>query len=661
MKSKILLADDSITIQKVVNLTFADEGIEVVTVSNGDMAERRMQEVNPDLVLADIFMPGKNGYELCQFVKESPQFRNVPVVLLVGAFEPFDQSEAKRVRADGHLTKPFESRVLVETVRNLIQTSQASKAASQQEYKRPPDTRPLNLPAIDQAAILAESLSRDEGVREAFGGSEKDILQAAGSGPETAPPLSIDYNGIWQSNQPGPADTLGSTDEHGYGTDRVVGDTSAEDRTTASQTPALDYPFGDATFEIADSQAAASAVTGSPEGFSSPEILALDLEDQDVRHFSAGETVEEGQDAAAVYFSTVDEGAAAGHVMAYNDDPYGQDPPTFEIESRSAGDLDLVDTSRGRTTAPLEPEPLQEMNQSLFYGSTNPAEEIAVALPASGDGVNHSGSERIRDEPAYAPALLVAANPTVAVAHPVADDDPLGDVLSDVQRFDVEPPVSQQSEPIYAHPYIPEGMPAELTLDAGRPEAVAPHDDSSPSGEYLNSETEGSRWSEPQDVPHPAAATFTSSEMWAQAEAHFSPVDVGDVPQPLVEPIVHTWEEPASHTGSQTSDAHETGFDITPDTLAESGFDIVQESALRGTIRGEFRARTERMQAAKVFDSGDRAAQSEMASGDVDEIVRRVVQQMSDDLVREIAWEVVPDCVERIIEKLARESLAKRA
>jgi CheY-like chemotaxis protein len=129
MGSRILLADDSITIQKVVNLTFVDEGIDVVTVSNGEMAQRRLAEVNPDLVLADIFMPGKNGYELCQFVKDSPQFKDVPVVLLVGAFEPFDQAEARRVKADGHLTKPFESRTLVETVRNLIQSSKALRPA----------------------------------------------------------------------------------------------------------------------------------------------------------------------------------------------------------------------------------------------------------------------------------------------------------------------------------------------------------------------------------------------------------------------------------------------------------------------------------------------------------------------------------------------------
>src|ERR1041385_7085842 len=113
MANRILLADDSITIQKVVNLTFTDEGIDVVTVGNGELALKKLREGSFDLVLADIFMPGRNGYEVCEFIKSQPNLNHMPVILLVGAFEPFDRSEASRVRADGHLTKPFESRVLV--------------------------------------------------------------------------------------------------------------------------------------------------------------------------------------------------------------------------------------------------------------------------------------------------------------------------------------------------------------------------------------------------------------------------------------------------------------------------------------------------------------------------------------------------------------------
>jgi CheY-like chemotaxis protein len=127
MAKTIVLADDSITIQKIVNLTFSGEGIDVVAVSNGDAAFKKVQEIHPDLVLADIFMPGENGYELCEHIKTNPELSHIPVILLVGAYEPFDQNEAARVKADGHLTKPFEIKVLIDAVHSLI--SQAEEAA----------------------------------------------------------------------------------------------------------------------------------------------------------------------------------------------------------------------------------------------------------------------------------------------------------------------------------------------------------------------------------------------------------------------------------------------------------------------------------------------------------------------------------------------------
>lgn len=118
---KLLLADDSITIQKVVNLTFADEGIEVVTVGDGDAAMERMNEFKPDLIMADVNMPGLNGYQICEKIKQSDDFSKTPVILLVGSFEPFDEAEARRVGADDFLTKPFQSiRQLVNKVTELL-------------------------------------------------------------------------------------------------------------------------------------------------------------------------------------------------------------------------------------------------------------------------------------------------------------------------------------------------------------------------------------------------------------------------------------------------------------------------------------------------------------------------------------------------------------
>ncbi|HEV2182942.1 MAG TPA: response regulator [Candidatus Acidoferrales bacterium] len=103
----ILVADDNSNIQKMVSLVFEEKGMRVVAVGNGEAACRKIPEVRPDIVLADVFMPVRNGYEVCEFVKQSSQFAHIPVILLVGAFDPLDEKEAHRVGADGVLKKPF--------------------------------------------------------------------------------------------------------------------------------------------------------------------------------------------------------------------------------------------------------------------------------------------------------------------------------------------------------------------------------------------------------------------------------------------------------------------------------------------------------------------------------------------------------------------------
>jgi CheY-like chemotaxis protein len=147
----ILLADDSITIQKIVNLTFSGEGIDVVTVGNGEAAVKKIHELRPALVLADIFMPGKNGYEVCDYIKNDPTLSATPVILLVGAFEPFDSGEAARVKADGHLTKPFEIKVLISAVNSLISAAGDQKVVEPvPEFSVPEVSEP---PAADEPAF----------------------------------------------------------------------------------------------------------------------------------------------------------------------------------------------------------------------------------------------------------------------------------------------------------------------------------------------------------------------------------------------------------------------------------------------------------------------------------------------------------------------------
>lgn len=125
-KRKLLLADDSETVQKVVNLTFELEGIEVITFGDGDSAMEQFSAVVPDVVLADVNMPGMSGYDICQKIKENEATKQTPVILLVGSFEPFDEEKAMQVGADDYLTKPFQSiRQLVSKVNELLTTKKS--------------------------------------------------------------------------------------------------------------------------------------------------------------------------------------------------------------------------------------------------------------------------------------------------------------------------------------------------------------------------------------------------------------------------------------------------------------------------------------------------------------------------------------------------------
>ncbi len=130
MPHTLLLADDSVTIQRVIELTFADEDVNVVAVSDGDQAIARLDAQPPDIVLADVGMPGKSGYEVAQYVKQSPRLSHIPVVLLTGAFEPVDQARAAQAGCDGVLAKPFEPQLVIGRVKELLGQAKAPAAAT---------------------------------------------------------------------------------------------------------------------------------------------------------------------------------------------------------------------------------------------------------------------------------------------------------------------------------------------------------------------------------------------------------------------------------------------------------------------------------------------------------------------------------------------------
>ena len=121
MGKKLLVADDSITIQKVVELILSEEGFDIKSVSNGEDALNAIKTESPDIVLADIEMPKINGYELCERLKSDPSTKDIPVILLAGAFENFDEKMAQDVGADSYVVKPFESQELINKIHSVME------------------------------------------------------------------------------------------------------------------------------------------------------------------------------------------------------------------------------------------------------------------------------------------------------------------------------------------------------------------------------------------------------------------------------------------------------------------------------------------------------------------------------------------------------------
>jgi len=144
MTQTILLADDSLTIQKVVELTFADTPYTVVSVSSGDELLAKIPEVRPTVIICDILMPGRDGYDVCQDIKSSPDTLHIPVILLSGTFEPLDRDRALAVGCSEILAKPFEARKLIDTVERLARGQDAPPAAAVAELRpRDAETGPI--------------------------------------------------------------------------------------------------------------------------------------------------------------------------------------------------------------------------------------------------------------------------------------------------------------------------------------------------------------------------------------------------------------------------------------------------------------------------------------------------------------------------------------
>jgi CheY-like chemotaxis protein len=175
----LLLVDDSVTIQRVIELTFAHEDVRVVSVSDGRRAVQWLETEWPDIVLVDVGVPDLSGYDVAASIKQSPRLRKVPVLILAGAFEPVDQDRVRAIGCEGVLVKPFEPQQLVSLVKELLTAAPNSAAGSGKA-----DVTPFPAPA-----------SRHADLGDDFRGAQTASFDSIGVVPE---PLEPPDRNVWE-------------------------------------------------------------------------------------------------------------------------------------------------------------------------------------------------------------------------------------------------------------------------------------------------------------------------------------------------------------------------------------------------------------------------------------------------------------------------------
>ena len=279
---KLLLADDSAAVQKVIELTFADEGMEVFSVGDGQSALDKLEHLTPDVVLADAFMPGLNGYELCRSMKDDQRWAQIPVMLLISSFAPFDEAEAKRAGADDIITKPFQSiRQLISRVDSLLNEKRVADISSDQPMEEfnqsETDTSPIPVQVEhdeSHVTVLVEAAQMETAQpHEETGGAcapdiEFQTADTARLDPEIAS-SQINENDTLEFEPP--------VDDDARMAVQFIDQTPPEKKSdlrmneTVSMNEPARPPFSDALLDLDESDFAASAI-------SDDVVLDLDLE-----------------------------------------------------------------------------------------------------------------------------------------------------------------------------------------------------------------------------------------------------------------------------------------------------------------------------------------------------------------------------------------------
>jgi CheY-like chemotaxis protein len=633
MPKKILLADDSITIQKVVELTFSDGDYEVTAVNNGAKAVQKLAEMRPDIILSDIIMPEKNGYEVCEYVKSHPEFRNIPVVLLTGTFEPFDPDRAEKAGCDAVVTKPFESQSLIHKVEELIAQAQSSSASAAAAPAPPPPAEAAS-PWMDDAPSPRENAS--------------SFTTASGNFPAAAPSSFTHDADIFSAPAP-----VEATTEMPFEVPATPAFADVPSFDTPSFSSGADTPFDEPaspefagetrafprmTFEEMQQMAAAPAApAAAPEPTPAPEPSPWD------------EPAALGGETRAFTKMSFDDFQAPPPPP----EPQNNETRAFQrVSLEQLQQMAAADEAEQPTAAP-EPiaeapsaaSPWDEQEAPAFGGETRAIPKLSFDDFQQSTATPEAAAEPSWDRPAFestpeAPAFGSDASP-------FGNDAEAPAFGGETRAF---PKMSFDDFQQMAAPSVPdEPQPEPQAEPPSAWDAPAMESSASPFDDAAASPFSAEPVSYDEELPATAVWSTTPEPSVQEEEPEEMPLGLSD--QPVPEDMPFAEEEPAAAPPAWSTVAvsavEVAEAEPEPTFEAEPTFEEQQPVAAPMAVAPE----------APPMPISARGAEgsAELTEEQVDRIARRVVELISDQVVRNIAWEVIPDLAEMVVKERIRQ------
>jgi len=424
MPKKILLADDSVTIQKVISITFASEDYELIIVGDGNSALDKAREAKPDLIMADVSMPGKNGYEVCEAVKNDPDLSGVPVLLLAGTFETLDDELAAKVGADDSIVKPFESQELIEKVRAMLAASEPAAGSADEG---------VEAPAVESAWEAGDFLGAPEDEAEApeFGGEAPDLD-------------FLDKGGLFDE----PLDASAAGDEFGdigdIGAGPAEGDQSVGEPEATPSAPSEPLPPAQEEEPVS-----APDEPAEPAGFETPDLgpfepASVDFgrEDRGLAESEASsdapfweespaEPAPEPEEAPAAV-PPAEEAAPEAPDLTEGPDELGALAGPAPEAAEESDAVEAPQLSEPLGAPELLDEHLKEAEEFGAYESSEPSEPAPADEPIEEAPAEEAAPEEpVSTEPVVEAAPLEEAEPVEADLPPILDEGVAGRVAED--------------------------------------------------------------------------------------------------------------------------------------------------------------------------------------------------------------------------------------